>query len=207
MTRMIHNRYTMAFTTGGLFCRESVRLAELFLDRSDWNAVRDQVIAENLLQARTVKTLKHICREVLLRLKTLSRSELEFLVESRHQEQVYLLWIAVCRRYSFIAEFAVELLRERYITLKADVRREDFDSFFHRKSEWHPELDGLRPSTRAKLRQVLFKMLREADLLSTNHLIHAALLSPGLIDLIKHSDVREALYFPIFESDLQGLVK
>ncbi|MBK7352716.1 MAG: DUF1819 family protein [Nitrosomonas sp.] len=200
---MSTDRYSMSFTTGSLFHRESVKLAALYLDLGDWDSVRDKVISENLLQTRTLNTLKRVCREIISRLKTLNLSELKFLLETSHQEQAYLLWLAVCRRYRFIADFAIEVLRERYITLKTDLNYEDFDSFFNQKSEWHSELDEVRPATRSKLRQVLFKILREADLLSANNIISAAMLSQQLIDLISHCSRREILYFPIFESDLK----
>jgi hypothetical protein len=195
----------MSFTTGSLFHRESVELAALYLDLGDWNAVRSKVIAQNLLQTRTLNTLKRVCREIISRLKTLSSGELEFLVEGRHQEQAFLLWLAVCRRYKFVSDFAVEVLRERYITLKCDLTHEDFDSFFNRKSEWHLELDEITPATRSKLRQVLFKILREADLLTANNMIHAAMLSPRLLGLIHKGSRRDILHFPVFESDVKGM--
>ena len=204
---MSDDRYSMSFTTGSLFHRESVKLAALYLDLGDWNSVRDKVIAENLLQSRTLNTLKRVCREVISRLKTLISGELEFLVEGSHQEQAYILWLAVCRRYTFIADFAVEVLRERYITLKTDLSHEEFDSFFNRKSEWCLELDEIRPATRSKLRQVLFKILREADLLTANNMINAAMLSPELLDVITQGSRRDVLYFPVFESGLKGMAK
>lgn len=202
---MSNERYSMSFTTGSLFHRESVELASLYLDLGDWNSVRDKVIAENLLQTRTLNTLKRVCREVISRLRTLSPGALEFLVEGSHEEQAYLLWLAVCRRYRFIGEFAVEVLRERYITLKSDLTHEDFDSFFNRKSEWHSELDEVTPATRGKLRQVLFKILREAHFLTANNTIHAAMLSPGLLGLIRQGSRRDILHFPVFESDVKGM--
>ncbi|MGN5009220.1 DUF1819 family protein [Aeromonas sp. 96A] len=195
----------MSFTTGSLFHRESVELTALYLDLGDWSSVRDKVIADNLLQTRTLNTLKRVCREIISRLRTLTLGELEFLVEGSHQEQAYLLWLAVCRRYRFIADFAVEVLRERYITLKSDLTHEDFDSFFNRKSEWHLELDGITSATRGKLRQVLFKMLREADLLTANSMIHTAMLSPRLLSLIQQGSRRDILHFPVFESDVKGM--
>ena len=202
---MNSDRYSMSFTTGCLFHRESVELAALYLALGDWNSVRDKVISENLLQMRTLNALKRVCREVISRLKTLSQNEIEFLTECNHQEQAYLLWVAVCRRYRFIADFAVEVLRERYITLKTDLSYEDFDSFFNKKSEWHSELDELSPTTRNKLRQVLFKTLRETALLAGNNMINSAMLSPRLQDLILQGNSRDILYFPVFESDLKGL--
>ncbi len=204
---MSNDRYIMSFSTGGLFHRESVKLVELYLDLYDWESVRDKVIAENLLQTRTLNTLKRVCREIGSRLKTLSQSELEFFVEGNHQEQAYILWLAVCRRYRFIADFAIEVLRERFITLKTDLNYEDFDSFFNRKSEWHMELDEITPATRGKLRQVLFKMLREADLLTANNMINAAMLSPRLLELIHQGSRRDVLFFPVFESDLKGMTR
>lgn len=204
---MSNDRYIMSFSTGGLFHRESVKLVELYLDLYDWESVRDKVIAENLLQTRTLNTLKRVCREIGSRLKTLSQSELEFFVEGNHQEQAYILWLAVCRRYRFIADFAIEVLRERFITLRTDLNYEDFDSFFNRKSEWHMELDEITPATRDKLRQVLFKMLREADLLTANNMINAAMLSPRLLELIHQGSRRDVLFFPVFESDLKGMTR
>lgn len=197
----------MSFTTGSLYHRESVKLAALYLELGDWNAVRDKVISNNLLQTRTLNTLKRVCREVISRLKTLSIEELNFLVEANPQEQGYLLWLATCRRYRFIADFAMEVLRERYITLKTDVNHEDFDSFFNRKSEWHAELDAIQPTTRNKLRQVLFRILREAGLLASNNIINAAILSPELLNAISHNNRRDVLFLPVFESDLKGMAQ
>ncbi|MRS01811.1 DUF1819 family protein [bacterium] len=204
---MSNDRYIMSFSTGGLFHLESVKLAALYLELGDWGLAKDKVLSDNLLQARTLSTLNRNCREIISRLKALSPAEIEFIVDANHQEQVYLLWLAACRRYSFIADFAVEVLRERYITLKADLNHEDFDSFFNRKSEWHSELDEISPSTRNKLRQVLFKILREADLLTANNMINAAMLSPRLLDVIHQGSRRDILYFPLFESDLKGMAQ
>jgi Putative inner membrane protein (DUF1819) len=195
----------MSFTTGSLFHRESVRLAALYLEFKDWNTVRDTVLSANLLQARTLNTSKRVCREIISRLNKLSTNELDLLVKANPQEQDYLLWLAVCRRYRFIADFAVEVLRERYISLKTDLSHADFDSFFNKKSEWHTELDEIRPSTRSKLRQVLFKILREADLLTENYTINAAMISQRLLDVLPLGNRRDVLFFPAFESDIKEM--
>ena len=197
----------MSFTAGSLFYLESVKLAALYLELGSWISVRDKVISENLLQSRTMGTLKRINSEICSRLKTLNPEELELLVEGNRKEQVYLLWLAMCRRYKFIADFAVEVLRERYVSLKMDLSHEDFDSFLNRKSEWHPELDRIQPATRSKTRQVLFKALREADLLTDNNMINMAILSRRLLDAIPRASRRDILYFPAFESDLKRMAQ
>lgn len=194
----------MSFSTGGLFSRESVTLSMIFLEIGNWDTVRDKVLTENLLQARTLTSAQRVCREVISRLKTLNPSELDLLVRGTSQEQGYLLWIAVCRCYKFVADFAVEILRERYLGLKIDLHHEDFDSFFNKKSEWHIELDNIRLVTRNKLRQVLFRILREAGLLTANNTINAVILSPRLLEAISSGSHRDILFFPMPESVLEG---
>ncbi len=194
----------MSFSTGGLFSRESATLAVVFSETGDWDIVRNKVLSENLLQARTNTSAQRVCREVISRLKTLNPSELDLLVHGTTQERGYLLWIAICRCYKFIADFAVEIMRERYLGLKIDLHYEDFDAFFNKKSEWHPELDNIQPATRNKLRQVLFKILREAELLTASNTINAAMLSSRLLEAISPGNRRDILFFPMSESALEG---
>lgn len=202
---MTQGRYRISFTSGSLYHRESVRLAELYLSLQDWEEVRAQALRDNLLQARTESTVKRTCREATARLKTLNDAELAFLPEANHQDQAHLLWVAVCRLYRFIADFAVEVFRERFLSMKLDLSFEDFDAFYNRKSEWHDELDNASASTRDKLRQVLFRMLREADLLRKDKTINAVLLSPGLVELLRQNNPNEFLYFPVYESDIKRM--
>ncbi len=198
------DRYSMSFTTGALFQQESVRLAALYLSTGDWSAVREKAVSENLPQARTLNSLRRVCREIISRLKTLQDHQLALLVEATHREQGHLLWMAVCRRYRFIRDFTVEVIRERYLTLKTDLSHADFDAFFEGKAPGHPELDRIRPSTRNKLRQILFKMLREADLLTADHGINPAMPSPRVLAAIRPGGRSEVLPFPGLESDTEG---
>lgn len=198
-------RYSMSFTTGGLFHNESLKLIALYLELGDWNAVGIKVCDNNTLQARTISSLKRVCREIISRLKNLSSKEINLFMVLSYQEQRYLLWLAVCRRYCFIGDFAVEVVRERYLSLKTDLSYENFDSFFNRKSEWHTELDEIRPATRHKLRQVLFKMLREADLLTSKNIIIPAVLGSDIIQSIALENRQDFSFLPVFESDLKDI--
>lgn len=193
---MNQNKYKMSFTTGGLFRNESLKFIELYSDLKNWDLVSENVNAQNLLQARTISTLKRTSSEIIGRLKTFTHDELNLMIISAPQDQGYLLWLATCRRYKFIADFAVEVLRENYISLKSNITYVDFDSFFNQKSEWHDELLQIKPTTKVKLRQVLFKMLREADLLSEKNSIKPAIINPRLLDILSSSDL---LYLPTFD--------
>ena len=189
----------MSFTAGALLQPESVTIAKLYLELGSWNEVKDKAITNNVLQSRAVSTLKRISYEIISRLSTLTSEELILLVNSSHKDQAYLIWMAVCRHHNFIADFATEVLRERFITFKPDLQYSDFDVFFNRKCDWHSELDGLSISTKKKLRQVLFKMLREADFLDGKNNIQATILSPRLLDVIERSGGRDIMYFTVSE--------
>jgi len=197
------NEYIMSFTTGGLFHRESVKIAALFLQLGDWDAVRAEAQRHNLLQARAESTAQRVNRELCFRLSVLSRVELTLLVEGSDQEQKQLIWMAICRYYRFIREFAVEVLREHFLTLRLSLQHSDFDAFFNNKAEWDDELDSITPMTRKKLRQVLFRMLREADLITKKGDIQAVLLAPSVAQIIASRHPEELAIFPVFESQLQ----
>jgi hypothetical protein len=205
--RINPNRYSTSFTTGSLFRQESVKLAALYLEAQDWKTVRNRVIADNLLQARKLSSSQRICSEVISRLKKLSYNELKLLIGSSSKDQAYLLWLALCRRYNLIEEFAFEVLHERYVSRKHDLKKEDFDCFLNRKSEWHPELEQIKPTTKTKLCCSLFKILREADLLAADNTINTALLNRAIIESIRSNSPNDILLFPVFESNLQQVVK
>ncbi|WP_233420308.1 MULTISPECIES: BrxA family protein [Halomonadaceae] len=92
---MTQGRYRISFTSGSLYHRESVKLADLYLSLRDWEEVRAQALHDNLLQARTESTAKRTCREAIARLKTLAESELTFLAEANHQDQAHTLLLVI----------------------------------------------------------------------------------------------------------------
>ncbi|MCD6589069.1 MAG: DUF1819 family protein [Candidatus Fermentibacteraceae bacterium] len=196
--------YSMSFTTGGLFLKESLRLAELFLQLEDWKLVKAKVFAENILQTRKLSTAQKIYQQTTYRIKAFNSEEMKFFISSKEKDQAYLLWVGTCRHYTFISDFAVEVLHERFVTKKKHIQNEDFDLFFADKAEWHPELERIKPSTRQKLRQVLFRMMREADLISSKKQITPALLSNELFRLLSQNDYRDLKVFPVFDSAVKG---
>lgn len=198
-------RYNMAFTTGGLLLRETGLVLARFQQLGDWDGVRAQVLRDNLLQARKASTGKRLAGEVICRLQHLTSEEIAFFDSAGDQDQAMLVWVAICRRFSFIADFMADVVRERYLALRNDLSRTDFDAFLDFKQAQHPELVGITSSTCAKLRQVLFKMLREARLLSKDNVILAPTLSCELATLLLTHQAAAARFFPIAEQDLRGL--
>ena len=180
-------------------------VAGLFLRNRDWSLTRAQVRADNLLQMRTVSAALRISQEVVSRLQLLTILELECIVGCSLSERGTLLWSAICRRYDFIRDFAVEVLRENFITLRQDLRLNDFDAFINAKALWHEELDNITASTQSKLRQNLFRMLREAALISAQHRIQPAMLTPRLVSLLAKQGREAFLIYPLSDTDINTL--
>ena len=200
---MVDTKYSLSFTTGALLYQESVKLAELYFDSGEWSTVRTHALDQNVLQARTLNTAKKICRELISRLKLLTADQLEIIVDGTTQEQWHVLWLAVCKRYQFIFDFAVEVLREKFLRLDLELTHEDYDAFFNAKAEWHDELEHLTEKTRVKVRQVVFKMLREADLLTRYNTINPPMLTPRVVKAICSDSQAYISVFPVSDSDIR----
>jgi hypothetical protein len=200
---MTTDRYRLSFTTGGLFLQEAPPVAERFLALRDWSQTRVQVRNENLLQVRTAAAALRISKELVSRLELLELAELEELVHGSLRDRGYLLWVATCRRYAIIHDFAVEVLRENYLVLRHQISFGDYDAFYNSKALWHTELDEIATSTQHKLRQNLFRMLRDAGLISDQQQIQAALLSPRLAQLLARRGHDELQVFPATDNDMK----
>lgn len=189
-------KYNMSFTVGGLLQSESVLLARIYFEKGDWQQVRKLAQTENPLQIRTLSARERISREVIFRLMELSNDELRYLCEANLQEQRYLLWMAFCRRYRFIAEFSIEILRERFVTMNRMMDFNDYYLFFDRKAEWNPQFNKLKSSSRSKLRSVLFRIMKEAEIIDNDNHINTMVFSPNLYSLLTRTAPDNLQIFP-----------
>lgn len=204
---MTVERYRLSFTTGGIFLQEAPLIAERYLALRDWAQTRAEIRSQNLLQVRTASAALRLSKELVTRLERLEVPELEELREASLRDRGYLLWAAACRRYAFIHDFAVEVLREHHLLLRRQISFGDYDAYYNAKALWHTELDEIAPSTQHKLRQNLFRMLREADLISDQQYIQPAMLSPRLAQLLARRGREELLVFPSTDNEIQRWLK
>ena len=190
------SRYALSFTSGALLMREALIAAPIYLREHDWAKVRQLIQEDNLLQARTVATGHRRAREVAQRLAVLTNDELELLIDATTSERGHLLWAAACRRYDLIAEFAEEVVRDRFQLLTPTLDHGDFDSFLRNKALWHEEVAELKDTTLRKLRSNVFLMLVDAGLLSEDGRILPAVLSNRVADALAARTPSDIRFFP-----------
>lgn len=189
-------RYALSFTTGGLLWGEALKLAEIYLELGVWEEVSRTARDRNALQARTSSSSARVVLETLQRLRTLTDPEIALMIAGGPTEGRHLMWAAVCRRYSLIAEFSEEVVRERFLVMRPVLEPEAFEQFVRGKSLWHPELVDLKPSTATRLRQNLFRMLREVGILGESGDIIPVVMSERVVDAFNRRSPSDIRFFP-----------
>lgn len=201
---MAKQKYKLSFTAAGLSISESVSIAELHLKYHDWDQTKQTVKDKNLLQSRTNSRAVRVTRELSQRLRLLTKDQLELLTDGNISEQKYLLWLAICKTYDFIREFAQEVLYDKFLSRNMEITELDYEAFFNRKADWNEGLEKITTSTRTKLRTVLFRMMREAGLISKDNRIVPVIFSRRLIEVLRPDSPMSFQVFPIEPSDVQG---
>lgn len=185
-----NGRYRLSFTVGGLLAEQGWTVAGLmvgdaaivadggapFADCDDdafatveqLEAARRYAVTENVLQIRTRAAGVRIVNEVIKRLSALTMGELHCIADADtlQSDRRALMWVAMCRYYALVGEFAQEVLHEHFLIGTPTVTYDDYEHFMLGKAMWHPEIDGLSASTSAKLRSNLFKAMAEAGLVN-----------------------------------------
>jgi hypothetical protein len=133
----------------------------------------------------------------------LTNAELELFLKAPRSEQLQLLWLALCKRYQILREFAEEVVRNHFLELELTITRVDFDRFLDRKSVWYTEIDQISETTKVKLSQVALQILREAEIISPESIIQPALLSSDLIEVVVADSPALLRIFPVSEADVR----
>nr|WP_278423177.1 DUF1819 family protein [Brucella anthropi] len=190
-------RYRMSFSVGGLMLNESLAIAQVYQSGESWPSARERLLAEGTSSLPKLASQTRALREVYDRIGHLSDTERQYLsAEADRAEQLAMIWLAICRTYRFVHEFAVEVISERYQSWRLDLGHEVFDRFLAEKAETDPALAELSSSTCAKLRQVLFRILREAGLRSIEGRIQPIWLSARMKRLIEENNPADLRVFP-----------
>ena len=179
---------------GGLQLEWSAELALIHREGEPWRSTIDRAFAEGQLQPDTVSA-RRIATEAAVRLRTLSPAERGLLVTANSADRAAILWLAACRAYRIVGEFAVEVVSDRYQVFRTDLEPHDFDVFFEAKSISSVKLQTATKSTRAKIRSLVFRFMREARILTEGGRINGMLMTPVIFQILR-SQPRDQKYFP-----------
>jgi hypothetical protein len=177
--------------------RESMALAQEYRQGETWAEARERLLSEGVSTLPKLASQTRVLREIFDRIGQLTEAERGYLLERADRlEQQALMWLAVCRTYRFVREFTVEVIVERYQSWRFDLGHDVFDRFLAEKAEIDQGLAELSLSTCAKLRQVLFRIMRESEVLSSEGKIQPVWLSARMKSLIEETSPADLLIFP-----------
>lgn len=170
-------------------------IAGMYHGCGSWKEVLCKVMRENTLNCRTHSALERIAGELVKRLEALADDEVARFVGGRADERRLFAWLAACRHYALVGDFAVEALHEAYISGQKTFTRVDYEKFINSKRPIHPELDSISDKTYAKIRQVIFKMMLEAGFLDQQKNIIPVVMDK---DLANFFPAHELTFFPMY---------
>lgn len=160
------------------FTASSLRLNEMLLvARAHYNGI--EVDYTNDLGGGKSSTGKRMLSEFKKRISHLTPNQLEVLIKGDLISQKQLAFVSICKSYSFIKEFVVEVVREKALVYDYQITNGDYISFYRRKFDLHEEMDSLTELTEKKIKQVTFKILEQAGLIND---IKNRIIQPQIID-------------------------
>jgi hypothetical protein len=182
-------KYLLSFIASSLNVYETQEVAKLFLKHQSWDEVRKIIIDENYLQKSAMSTLKRQFIEIRKRINSLNQEELEYLVQNDYEAK-YVVMLSAFKIYKMIYDFAVEVMRDKYFKGDLKILNSDFEIFIDSKKLAYENLNTVTDSTKYKLRQVMFKMFEEAELITSTKekIIKKPFFSKNLCKIIKKDD-------------------
>ena len=160
-------KYRLSFTFGGLLIPETRIIADSFLRLGDWEAVRDEVVGQNLLKKPRQESARRYIREIRERLKGAYDWEVPIIAgrDGGPDEARLVLLAVTVRYYCLVWEFLVEVIRYKITGGDFKLLGFEIESFWERKAESASEMREITETSRKKLAQVVYRMLQEAGYL------------------------------------------
>ena len=189
-------KYRLSFGTGNAYINESNLILKKYLENKDWKETEKYIIENNILQTNTFSSAKRVFREISLRLKSLSNEEQEFFIRSNYVDQSILIWISICRTYKFIGDFSSMIISEKFSSYQIELDYNDFNYFYEQQKVFYEELNSLKDSTRKKLRQVFFKIMKDLNIISKIKKITPLLPSKEIKEISKSTKKDLKLFLP-----------
>lgn len=164
----LEQTYNLTFTAGALLMNETCAVAEVFVESGyNWDITKERAFKENLMEKDKVSTNKRFFSLVKQRIEALNETELDMLVSGNNSIRRLLLLLAICKAHALVFDFIFVNVRECFFNMHEKVTHANFNEFFNEKKYIHPELESITDLTVNKIRQVVFKILEQAELIES----------------------------------------
>lgn len=157
--------FNAEISAGSLLPLESRRIARLLLSLPDEAAWQHAIEIENILQKRTVATARRQARLLRRRLTTLDAQAWQMITERESEVVNQLLLAAAVKHSQLLGDFMRQVYAGRQRSLEPALSPVDWQDFLTECAHHDAAVAGWSESTRAKLFQVIVRILSEAKFL------------------------------------------
>lgn len=179
-------QYNAEISAGSLMPAESRRVAALLLTDPDENAWIRAIEVDNILQKKTPATARRQARLIQRRLITLDAQAWKMISERENEVVNQLLLAAAVKHSELLGDFMRNVYADRQRRLEVALSPVDWQDFLIHCAHQDAAVAGWSESTKAKLFQVIVRILVESKYLESGRSMK---LTPQYI----HPDVRSYL--------------
>ena len=188
---MLNEKYQARIVKSPTFFREIIEVGALKLQGYSKKELKRKLIEENPLKITPERRNQEISSAVLVRVETLTESELLVLQNGSLSEKKYITMIAVMKSERIVRELINEVYVDKLEIGQMIIDDGDLNVFFRKKSEEQDAVAKWQDVTVRKMKQVMKKMLKELEFIRVdgkNMEIQAPLVSKEFLDAIDHED-------------------
>lgn len=160
-------RYNAEISAGSLLPLESRRIAALLLTNPDPEAWQHAIEVENILQKKTPATARRQARLLQRRLSTLDAQAWQMMTERESEVVIQLLLAAAVKHSQLLGDFILRVYAVRQRRLEPALAPIDWQDFLAECAHHDPAVTDWSDSTKAKLFQVIVRILAEAKYLES----------------------------------------
>ncbi len=179
-------RYNAEISAGSLLPLESRRIAALLLTKPDAAAWKHAIEVENILQKKTAATARRQAQLLQRRLTTLDAQAWQMMVDRDSEVLIQLLLAGAVKHSQLLGDFMLRVYADRQRRLEPALAAIDWEDFLTECAHHDSEVEAWSDSTKAKLREVIVRILVEAKYLDNSR---AMKLTPHSL----HPEVRRYL--------------
>lgn len=156
----------------------------------------DRIVADNLFQYPTEKSIRQMAKACVNRLKAMGDEELIEAVASQSSETAkQICMYAMMKQYRLVWDFMITVIGEKYRMQNFSFSQMDVNVFFMQLQEQDDYVVGWSETTVKKIRQILIRVLAEneyLDNIKSDH-INPVWLNPVLENAIRSNNDDRAL--------------
>lgn len=202
----IESKYILSFTAASLRLNEMVKVSKAAQedDITDLSMVKESGVVFGSVKNRTTD---REFREIRKRLEKLTPEQKNILILGDLNSQKQIAFLAVCKHYAFIRDFAIEIVRDKVLVFDYQLHESDYNSFINSKILLHPELEEFSESTRKKAKQVMFRILEQAGIINNaiEKTIQPQILQQDVINAVFKEDPMWLKIFMMSDRDIKQL--